>query len=521
MIRIKDFSAITTTFSIILMLLLLSSSAIAESSPSEKILKADLIFGPDENLDPAYKYTGWYMHEAGIYETLYSLDENMNLVPTLATGFDQVSDTEYTIHLREGVKFHDGTPLDADAVVYSLERVMDSSNSRHGEFGFIESVKSVDENTVTIKTKKPHAPTIASLVDPLVSIVKPGENLNTTPVGTGPFKFDSFEKDVKLTVVRNDEYWSDKPKLDGAILFFVSDPMTRAMQLEGGDVDIALGLPQTEVQNLKNKSDLEVISQVTLRENLIYINMKKAPFDNLLVRQAINHAIDRQEIVDTALEGVGGVAAIGPLSSKDQWSANEDLKPYEYDPSKAKELLAEANITDADKDGWLDLQGKPFEITIKTYSSRAENKPSAEVVAAQLEKIGIKSSVEIVESGAFSSDLSKGDYDLGLGSFNTGTTGDPDYTLSKHFASTGSEAKKTGYSNNSVDDLLEKARSTFDKNERMEYYRQVQEQVLADSPEVILFYLNVLVGQSKKVSGFVMHPSSEINFLTPELSLED
>ncbi len=506
---------------IFLTLLSLIGPALADSTSDGKILNADLIFGPDENLDPAYKYTGWYMHEAGIYETLFSLDENMNLVPTLATGFDQISDTEYKIHLRTDAVFHDGTSLNADAVVYSLQRVMDSSNSRHGEFSFIDSVKATDENTITIKTKQPHSPTIASLVDPLVCIVKPDVDLNTTPVGTGPFKFDSFEKDVKLTVVRNDDYWGEKPKLDGAVLFFVSDPMTRAMQLEGGDVDIALGIPQTEVQNLKSQSDMEVLSEVTLRENLIYINMKKAPFDNLLVRQAINHAIDRQEIVDTALEGVGGIPAVGPLSSSDKWSANEDLKPYEFDPSKAKELLKQAGITDADGDGWLDFQGKPFEITIKTYSSRAENKPSAEVVAAQLEKIGIKSRVEIVESGAFSNDLAKGDYDLGLGSFNTGTTGDPDYTLSKHFESTGSEAKKTGYSNADVDKWLQEARATSDQGERMEYYKNVQEQVLKDSPEVILFYLNVLVGHSKKVNGFVMYPSSEINFLTPKLSLED
>ena len=346
MIRIRDLHAILTIF---LVLLPLSLPAFAQSSSSGKILNADLIFGPDENLDPAYKYTGWYMHEAGIYETLYSLDGDMNLVPTLATGFDQISDTEYRLHLRTDVKFHDGTPLNADAVVYSLERVMDSSNPRHGEFGFIESVKAVDDNTVTIKTKQPHAPTIASLVDPLVSIVKPGVNLNTTPVGTGPFKFDSHEKGVKLTVPRNETTGAEKAKLDGAVLFFVADAMTRAMQLEGGDVDIARGLPQSEVQNLKSKSNLEVLSMETLRENLLYVNMRKAPFDNLAVRQAINYAIDRQEIVDTALEGIGGVPAVGVFTSKNPWSANEDLQAYDFNPSRAKELLGQAGITDTER----------------------------------------------------------------------------------------------------------------------------------------------------------------------------
>jgi len=250
MSKIKNSPAIMATF---LTLLLLASPTIADSGSSEKILKADLIFGPDENLDPAYKYTGWYMREAGIYDTLFALDKDMNLVPSLATGFDQISDTEYKIHLRTDVKFHDGTPLNADAVVYSLERVMASSNSRHSEYSFIESVTKDDEFTVAIKTKEPYSPTIASLVDPLVSIVKPDVDINKTPVGTGPFKFKSYEKGVKLSVTRNDEYWGERPKLDGADLFFVSDPMTRAMQLEGGDVDIVRGLPQTEVKRHKEQ----------------------------------------------------------------------------------------------------------------------------------------------------------------------------------------------------------------------------------------------------------------------------
>ena len=142
-------------------------------------------------------------------------------------------------------------------------------------------------------------------------------------------------------------------------------------------------------------------------------------------------------------------------------------------------------------------------------------------MAAQLEKIGIKTSVEVVESGAFSTDMTDGNYDLALGSFNTGTTGDPDYALAMHFGSAGSYAKQTGYTNPDVDDWLNKARTTFDQEERMDYYKQVQKQAYEDLPEITLFYLNVLVGQSEKVEGFVMYPSSEINFLTPELSLED
>jgi peptide/nickel transport system substrate-binding protein len=504
----------------LLILASLISPVFADSSSSGNTLKADMLFGPDDNLDPAYKYTGWYLHEAGIYQTLFSLDEDMNLVPTLATGYDRVSDTEYQINLRDGVKFHDGTPLDADAVVYSLERVMDPSNSRHGELDFIASVQAVDDKTVAITTKQPHSPTIACLVDPLASIVKPGVDLNTTPVGTGPFKFESHENGVKLSVTRNDDYWGEKPKLDGSVLYFVPDSMTRAMQLEGGDVDIARGLPQSEIAGLKENSNLEILSMETMRENLLYVNTKKAPFDDITVRQALSYAIDRQQIVDTALEGVGGVPAIGVFTSKNPWSDNDELEAYDHDPAKAKELLNNAGIKDEDGDGWLDFQGAPLDVTIKTYTSRAENKPSAEVVASQLEEIGIKSRVEVLDTGALSSDLSDGNYDLALYSWSTGTTGDPDYFFSKHFESTGAEAKKTGYSNADVDDWLNKARATFDDKERAEYYNKVQEQVHKDCPEIYLFYLNELAGANKRVKGYRLYPSSEINLLTPELSLE-
>ncbi|MDQ1283044.1 MAG: peptide/nickel transport system substrate-binding protein [Euryarchaeota archaeon] len=509
-----------TIFSTLFVIASLSFTVSADSSSSGNILKADMLFGPDDNLDPAYKYTGWYLHEAGIYETLFSLDEDMNLVPTLATGYDQVSDTEYRISLREGVAFHDGTPVDADAVVYSLQRVMDSSNSRHGELDFVASVQAADDKTVVINTKQPHSPTIASLVDPLVSIVKPGVDLNATPVGTGPFKFESFEKGVSLSVVRNDDYWGENPKLEGAVLYFVSDSMTRAMQLEGGDVDIARGLPQSEVAGLKENQDLEILSMETMRENLIYVNMNKAPFNDISVRQALSYAINRQEIVDTALEGIGGVPAIGVFTSENPWSANDELVAYEHDPARAKELLESAGITDEDGDVWLDFQGAPFNITIKTYTSRAENKPSAEVVASQLEDIGIKCGVEILDSGALSTELSDGNYDLALYSWSTGTTGDPDYFFSKHFESTGAEARKTGYSNADVDEWLAKARATFDDKERAEYYNKVQEQVNKDCPEIYLFYLNELAGANKRVKGYKLYPSSEINLLTPELSIE-
>lgn len=476
---------------------------------------------PLNTFDPAVKWTGWYMRESGIYETLFSYDENMNLRPELATKYEQISDTEWKIHIREGVKFHDGTPLNADAVVYSLNRVLDSNNSRKGEYDFIKSITKDSDYTVTIKTNQTYAPTIASLTDPITSIISPNaKNLDTTPVGTGPFKFKSFTKDVSLIVERNENYWNGTSKLNGVIIYVVPDEMARIFKLENNEVDIAQDIPQSEVNRLSNTTDFTAYSKETLRTYFLYINMKKAPFDDVKVRQALNYALNRQQIVDTALEGVGGMPAKSIFPSVMSWSINDKINVVPPDEQKAKELLKEAGFDDTNGDGWLEYKGKPFELTIKTYTTRPQLKPAAEVIESQFESIGLKTSVIILESGAIETDMDKGDYDLTLYAWGVAPTGDPDYILSKHFESTGSEAKRTGYSNTQVDEWIKAGRQTMDTAQRKEYYDKVQTQVMEECPELFVFYQNSLIGANKKVGGLKQFPN-DITFLTKDLYLEE
>lgn len=482
------------------------------------IVTAAMIFGPKgEILDPSNGWTGWYVRKAGIYETLVKNDENMVLTPELATGYERVSDTKWRIYLREGVTFHDGTPFDADAVVYSIKRVLDTSNTRHNEYEFIDSIFASDDYTVTIITKEPYAPVIASLSDPVVSIVSPeADDLDAEPVGTGPFKFMEFEPGISLTVVRNNNYWGGAVKLEAAILEYVSDPQTRAYMLDAGEVDIARGIPQAEAAIIDNDPDLEVISKETLRTYFMYVNTKKGPFDDVRVRQAINYAIDREDIVEAALEGVGGVAAKSVFPSVMPWSANDDLEGYSHSQTKARSLLADAGITDTDGDGWLDYDGSRFELTIKTYTTRAELKPTAEVMVTQLEDVGIQASVQTLDTATLSEDMKNGNYELALYAWGVAPSGDPDYFLSYHFHSTGEYTKWTGYNNPDVDAWIERGRTTFDYDDRWDYYKMVQEQILEDSPEIFVFYLNELVGQNICVIGYEIYPT-EITFLTKNM----
>ena len=482
-------------------------------------LNAVMIFGPKDNtLDPAYKWTGWYMRKAGIYETLFKYNAEMELTPELATGYTQVSDTVWDIHLREGVTFHDGTPFNADAVVYSIGRVTDESNSRSSEYDHIASVVAQDDYTVRITTTDPYAPTIASLTDPLVSMVSPdASDLATDPVGTGPFMYDSNEFGASLSVVRNPDYWGGGVKLEDATLTYVRDSTTRATMLESGDVDMARGLPYPQVSTIEGDPDLDVVGKETMRVYFMFVNTEKAPLDDVRVRQAINYAIDRDEVVDVALEGVGGVSAKGVFPSIFPW-ANDELVGYPHNQATALALLEDAGITDIDGDGTLEYDGADFTLNIKTYTSRAAMQPSVEVIQSQLEDIGIVVTTDFTGSGPVKEAMTAGTYDLAFYSYGVAPSGDPDYYLTAHFDSTAGYKENgwTRYSNATVDSLLASAREEMDLDKRKDYYDQAQAIIVEESPEMFIFHEKELVGYDNKVIGYEIYPN-EITFLTKNM----
>ena len=480
-----------------------------------------MIFGPSHTLDPGVKWTGWYMRQAGIAETLFSYNEDLELTPELATGYTQLSDTEWQVYLRKGVTFHDGTQFNADAVVYSIERVTDESNSRHNEYKHIKSIIAEDDYTVKITTTEPHASTIATLTNPLVSMVSPAAGeaglLNTTPVCTGPFKYKDHEPSVSLSVVRNENYWGGKVKLESAKVYYLSEGQTRSIMLQSGDIDITTGLPLPVVSKIESDSDLNIVTGETLRLYFIFVNNAEAPLDDIRVRQAINYAINREQIVDAALEGIGGVSATGMFPSVFPWT-NDALTGYPHNKDKALSLLEDVGIADTDNDGILEYNGEDFQLTIKLYTSRATMQPSAEIIEIQLEDIGIDVELQLLESAAIKEDMVSGNYDLAFYSYNSAPLGDPDSYLTKHFDSTAGfmENGWIRYSNDTVNSLLVDAKMAMDQNERKGYYNQVQAIIVEQSPEMFIFHEKQLVGQHVDVIGYVLYPN-EITFLTKKM----
>ena len=483
-------------------------------------LDAVMIFGPKDNtLDPAYKWTGWYVRKAGIYETLFKYNNKMELTPELATRYTRVSDTVWDIQLREGVTFHDGTPFNADAVVYSIGRAMDESNSRSSEYDHIESIATAGDYTVRITTTEPYAPTMASLTDPLVSIVSPdASNLASNPVGTGPFMYDSNVFGASLSVVRNPDYWGGGVKLEDVTLTYVSDSTTRATMLESGDADMARGIPYPQVSTIEGDPDLDVVSKETMRAYFMFVNTGKAPLDDIRVRQAINYAIDRDEVVDVALEGVGGVSAKGVFPSIFPW-ANDELAGYPHNQATALALLADAGITDSDSDGTLELSsGEDFTLNIMTYTSRAAMQPSVEVIELQLEDIGIDVTVTLTGSSDIKAAMVGGTYDMAFYSYGVAPSGDPDHYLTAHFDSTAGYKENgwTQYSNATVNSLLASARQEMDPDTRKGYCDQAQAIIVEESPEMFIFHEKELVGYDTKVIGYEIYPN-ELTFLTKNM----
>ncbi|MDI9395125.1 MAG: ABC transporter substrate-binding protein [Euryarchaeota archaeon] len=492
-----------------------------EKVSEEKVLRVALLNGPDTggSLDPSFSWVGWPMRRTGIYETLFYYDENMNLKPELATGYKQLNDTVWEIQLREDVSFHDGSKMDADAVIYSINRVLDPSNSRSSEYSFIKNIYKTGDYTIIVETKESYAPTIPMFTDTIMSIVSPkASNIAKEPVGTGPFMFVTFEPGASLEVKKNPDYWGEKAKIDRVLIQYSKDAAARTLMLKSGDVDIARDILQSEYKSLEANPDINIVTRETLRTYFMYINGGKAPFDNVKVRQALNYALDRQEIVDTALEGVAGSPAIGIFPNIMPWNANSKIEAYEYNPEKALELFSEAGIKEGN-DGKLYYNGEPFTIEIQTYTKQAVHQPMVEVIEAQLEKIGITVIVKIAEPNSISSDATAGNYDLALYAWGVAPVGDPDYFLSSHFLSTGTYASTwLRYSNPQVDEWILEARHETDKEKRAELYDRIQEQVQNDAVLVCVAYKKEIDGLTPGLKGFEIYPN-EYSFVTNKMEI--
>jgi len=406
-----------------------------------------------------------------VFEGLTRFMGDGSVVPGLAESWEISEDgLTYTFKLREGVTFHDGTTMDAEDVKFTLDRINaeDSANAQKALYAAISEVTVVDPQTVEVKLSEPNGNLLFNLAWGDAVIVSPEsiEAIKQTPVGTGAFKFDEWRQGDKITLSRYDDYWGDAPALASATFKFISDPTAAFASVMAEDVDVFAGFPAPEnIPQFEADPRFQVLIGSTEGETILSINNQRAPFDNVKVREAVAHAIDRQAIIDGAMFGYG--TPIGTHFAPHNPDYTDLTEMSAYDPEKSKALLAEAGFPDG------------FETTLHlpppSYARRG-----GEIIAAQLAEVGIKAQITNVEWAQWLETVFKGkDFGLSIVShtepMDINIYANPDYYFQ--------------YDNAEFQSLIAEFNKTADPAARSEMLAKAQQIIAEDYVNGFLFQL--------------------------------
>jgi peptide/nickel transport system substrate-binding protein len=408
---------------------------------------------------------------ANVFEGLTRIDRNGEVRPALAASWDISEDgTVYTFHLRQDVKFHDGSAFDAEDVKFSLDRARgpDSTNAQKALFSAIETVEVVDPATVRVTLANPAGNFLFNMGwgDAVIVAPESAEANKENPVGTGPFRFDDWAKGSSVTIVRNDEYWGEPVALASATFRFIPDASAAITALQSGDVDAFPIFPAPEaIPSFQADDRFAVVIGSTEGETILATNNARPPFDKLEVRQAIAHAIDRQAVIDGAMFGLG--TPIGThFAPHHPAYVEETIDTYPHDIEKAKALLEQAGLADG------------FQATLHlpppTYARRG-----GEIIASQLREIGIELEIVPVEWKQWLEGPFKGDFDVTIVShtepMDINIYADPDYYFH--------------YDSAELQGVMEKLNVTTDTQQRYDLLGEAQRIISRDAANGYLFEL--------------------------------
>ena len=433
-----------------------------------------------------------------IYNSLIFATPDMELVPALAKSWESIDPLTWEFKLEEGVKFHNEEELKASDVKFTFERMLDSPEVAH-ILGPVVEIEVVDDYTVRLITSEPFAPLLVHLTHTAASILnekavtEKGDDYGQSPVGTGPYKFKDWQSGDKITLERFDDYFQGAADIETVVFRNVPEGTNRTVGLETGEIDIAYDIEPVDKAKVEDHENLLLVEAPSFSSQYLGYNTKKAPFDNQKVRQAINYAVNVQEIIDVVLEGAGTIAN-GPLTDA-IFGANSDIAGYEYNPEKAKELLAEAGYADG------------FETTIWTNDSPVRE-TIATIVQAQLKEVGIEARTETVEWSKYLEETSAGNHDMFILGWTT-VTGDADYGLYAlyHSSQHGGAGNRTFYENARVDELLDIGKTEPDQDARLKAYKEAQEIIVDEAPQLFLYFSTDNVGMQNNIQGFKLHPA--------------
>ncbi|GED69539.1 glutathione ABC transporter substrate-binding protein [Brevibacillus reuszeri] len=464
------------------------------------------------NLDPHFstQINSMAVTQHKLYEGLVMMDKSSEYKPLLATEWKQLDDVTWEFTLREGVTFHDGAPFNAEAVKKTIDRILDKDQPtpKANMFGMIKEVKIIDPQKVQIILHYPFAGLLSVLASAEGGIISPkaieqyGKDLAKHPVGTGPFTFESWTPGQEIVIVKNENYWGTKPKVDKVVFKTIPEDATRVAMVEAGEAHVAEQLPVTELERVQNSTSMSLGRFESFAVDHIGMNVTLKPFDDVRVRQAIAHAVDKESIIKGVYNNVGK-AAISSLGPK-VIGYSPNIKTPEYDLNKAKQLLTEAGY------------GNGFKATIYLNDNKARINV-AEVLQSQLKGIGIDLQIQVMEFGAYLDLAAKGEAQMFISGWGN-ATGDGDYNQYNLFHSTskGVPGNHSFYSNPKVDALIEAARKEKDPEKRKEIYAEAQQIEMDEVPLLPYRSSENLAAIAKNVEGVYISPSGyiEVNDIT-------
>lgn len=480
-------------------------------SPPEEVTKQELVVGISTDVD------NWYLDKfplgdarfvwSQVYETLVRLDTDLNIEPGLAESWETHDDGKtWTFHLRKGIEFHDGTPFNATSVAFSYSDESYVGMASWG-LGAVEQIEVVDEYTVkfVLKRTMPLPYYLTHVAWPIMSpSCVDGNGEFVKPIGTGPFKFESQVKDQEIVLVRNDDYWGEKPTLDKVVFKVIPESTTRVMSLETGEVDMIIKVPEFEVARLEGEEDITVYRKMTTFTDYIKFNCKKEPFDDPDMRRAVAYALDTEKMVKTVLDDVGIAARGRPYSPIMQYS-KPDLELYDCDTEEAKSLLLNSGWEDTDGDGIRDKDGTPLKVTllVERGAWAPRHIPLSEATQGALREIGMDVEIQVLESGAILNVLKEGQFDMRFyhGCYVWGS-------YPRHFFTHHSDATKgfcsSHYGNTEYDQLVDLADMTVDPEEQERLYYELQEWVVREVPAFYLVHEEKIVAANSYVGGYTI-----------------
>ncbi|AOB30638.1 glutathione ABC transporter substrate-binding protein [Bordetella sp. H567] len=473
-----------------------------------------------ETLDP-YNTNSTLNQAAGkaYYEGLFEFDKDLKIQPVLATGYEVSPDgLVYTIKLRQGVKFQDGTDFTAEAVKANFDRVSNPENrlTRYTQFNQVAKTEVVDPYTVRITLKRPFSAFINALAHPAAMMISPvalkkwgNKDIGFHPVGTGPFEFVEWKPAEYLKVKKFDGYWrKGYPKIDTLTFRTVTDNNTRAAVVQTGEAQFAFPVPYEQAASLTKNDKIDVVDRKnSIMARYVSMNVQQKPFDNPKVREAINYAINKEALVKVAYAGYASVST-GVIPQGVEYAYEIKKTGWPYDPKKARELLKEAGYPNG------------FESTLWSAYNDGTSQKIVQFLQQQLAQVGIKVSVEVLESGQRVQRVQQVQKpeDAKVRLYYTGwssSTGEADWGLRPLLATDAFPPQLNNtayYSNPKVDDDIKKALTTTDKEEKTTLYKDAQQTVWDDAPWAFLVTQGNVYIKSKNLSGVYVMPDTSFWF---------